>query len=291
MTAFIRTYATPGVPLQDPFDVAVVMPTILRAELMHALRSVFAQTLPGRVHILIGIDRLNPDLSLLDAACEARPANCVVQVYWPGYSTSVRHGGLSPARDGGVLRCVLSYLANSPYVAYLDDDNWWHPDHLRLLREAMARADWAFSLRWFVHPGSRRPICVDQWESLGPGLGVYNGEFGGFVDANCLMLNKVACEPVVCEWNRPLDADPKGMSADRNVFSALSRYFRGAATGQPTAFYTLDPRDDRHASRLHLMGTAYQAAALDVSQADGAAWRDPLIGMNSGRPLPASRNG
>lgn len=167
MVGFIRTYAEPEARLQEPFDVAVVMPTILRPELKDALHSVFSQTILGRIHVLIGIDRPTADLSLLDAACEGRPPNCAVQVYYPGYSTSVRHGGLSPARDGGGPRCVLSYLANSRYVAYLDDDNWWRPDHLQLLHAAMAHADWAFSLRWFVHPTSRRAICVDQWEFSG----------------------------------------------------------------------------------------------------------------------------
>jgi hypothetical protein len=254
------------------------MPTILRPELMGALRSIFAQTIQGRIQVLIGIDQPTADLSLLDAACQGRPPNCAVQVYYPGYSTSVRFGGLSPARDGGVLRCVLSYLANSRHIAYLDDDNWWRPDHLQLLHAAMSDADWAFSLRWFVHPTSRRAICVDQWESLGPGLGVFNGEFGGFVDANCLMLNKVACEPVVCEWNRPLAGDPKGMSADRNVFNVLSRYFKGAATAQPTVFYTMDPRDDRHELRLRLIGPTYHEAASPRFEAQTA-------GVNDGRPI------
>jgi hypothetical protein len=284
MVGFIRTYAEPDAGLQDPFDVAVVMPTILRPELKAALHSVFAQTIPGRIHVLIGIDRPIADLSLLDAACEGRPPNCVVQVYYPGYSTSVRHGGLGPARDGGVLRCILSYLANSPYIAYLDDDNWWRPDHLQLLRTAMTHADWAFSLRWFVHPMSRRAICVDQWESLGPGLGVFNGEFGGFVDANCLMLNKMACEPVVCEWNRPLEGDPKGMSADRNVFSVLLRYFRGAGTAQPTVFYAMDPSDARHEVRLQLMGAAYDEAASERSETRAGS----PIAVNTGRPLLSS---
>jgi hypothetical protein len=281
MVGFIRTYAEPDARLQEPFDVAVVMPTIMRPELKDALRSVFAQTFQGRIHVLIGIDRKEADLSMLDAACVGRPANCVVQVLYPGYSTSVRNGGLSPARDGGVLRCVLSYLANSPYIAYLDDDNWWRSDHLRLLHAAMTNADWAFSLRWFVHPASRRAICIDQWESLGPGLGAFNTEFGGFVDANCLMLNKLTCEPVVCEWNRPLAGDPKGMSADRNVFNVLLRYFRGAGTSQPTVFYTMDPADDRHELRVSLMGSAYHQAA----SAHGEVPSGSDIAVNDGRPV------
>ena len=97
---------------------------------------------------------------------------------------------MSPAHDGGVLRGVLSYLASRPFVACLDDDNWWRPDHLRLLRGILE----ACSLRWFVHPQSRRSICVDQRETVGPGRGIFQERFGGFVDPSCLMLNKVTCD-------------------------------------------------------------------------------------------------
>src|ERR1700739_4664860 len=128
MQGFLRTYADSD--LQQPMDAAVVIPTVLRPSLTQGLHSIFAQKFPGRIHILIGIDSIRGDLGLIDAACAARPPNCVVQVLWPGYSTSVRHGGLTPPGDGGALRCMLTYLANSPYVAYLDDDNWWAPTHL-----------------------------------------------------------------------------------------------------------------------------------------------------------------
>ena len=69
MTGFIKTYAEPGAQLQNTFDAAVVIPTILRPELGDALRSVFAQDLGGRIHALIGIDTLVTDLSMLDAIC------------------------------------------------------------------------------------------------------------------------------------------------------------------------------------------------------------------------------
>jgi glycosyltransferase involved in cell wall biosynthesis len=138
---FLRTYA--DLDLQEPMDAAVVIPTVLRPHLMRALRSVFAQEFVGHIHILVGVDNVKGDLAQIDAVCTERPSNCVVQVFWPGYSTSVRHGGLTPPGDGGALRAVLTYLANSPYVAYLDDDNWWHPGHLAQLRQAVENAEWA----------------------------------------------------------------------------------------------------------------------------------------------------
>jgi hypothetical protein len=255
MESFFRTY---GDGLQTPMDAAVVIPTILRPSLKQAVESVFGQAFSGRIHILIGIDRIAGDLAIIDQICALRPSHCAVQVLWPGYSTSIHNGGLALPADGGALRAVLSYLANSPYVAYLDDDNWWAAAHLSQLRRAADDADWAFSLRWYAHPVTRRPICVDIWESVGPGQGLFNGNFGGFVDPSSLMINKLTCGFALQYWNFPLKGDP--MSADRRVFAYLSRHHKACGTGQPTSFYTLNPNDILHAPRLQLMGAAYDAA-------------------------------
>jgi hypothetical protein len=258
MLGFLRTYADTGADLQKTMDAAVVIPTVLRPHLQPALHSIFAQTFPGRIHILVGIDSHQGDLAMIDAVCSQRPSHCVVQILWPGFSTSVRHGGLTPPGDGGALRTVLTYLANSPYVAYLDDDNWWDPNHLYQMRQALDAADWGFALRWFVHPETRRPICVDTWESVGPGKGLYNERFGGFVDPSCLMINKVACPGAAPNWNFPLKVDP--MSADRTVFAHLSRNPRWQCTGQATAFYTMNAADGMHQLRMRLIGPAYEMA-------------------------------
>jgi hypothetical protein len=258
MQGFLRTYADADIDLQSPMDAAVVMPTVLRPTLAPALRGIFAQRFPGRIHILIGIDNIRGDLAMIDAICADRPSHCAVQVFWPGYSTSTRHGGLTPPGDGGALRAILTYLANSPYVAYLDDDNWWEPEHLYQMRRAMDDAEWAFALRWFVHPETRRPICVDIWESVGPGQGIFNESFGGFVDPSCLMINKVACPLAPHHWNFPLEKDP--MSADRNVFAFLKLRHKPRGTGLPSVFYTLNINDGLHKLRLKLMGTAYDEA-------------------------------
>lgn len=259
--SFFRTYADADADVQAPFDVAVVMPSILRPTIVDALDSIYAQDLQGRIQILIGVDQPANDIAVIDRAVAHRASHCCVNVFYPGYSTSARHGGLHPARDGGVLRCVLSYLANSPYVAYLDDDNWWAPNHLSTLRAAIEGVDWAYALRWFVHEETRRPICIDEWESVGPGRGFYVEPNGGWVDPNCLMLNKLLCEPILRWWTVPLAGDAKAMSADRHVFHYLNRKYRGAATDQATVFYQLDPTDGMHGYRVIRMGGAYEAAA------------------------------
>lgn len=247
----LRVYADPGMSLQEPFDFAVVMPSTLRPSIAEALLSIFAQDFAGRVQTWIGIDCPQSSLALLDEICAQRPAHHAVFCLYPGFSTSARHGGLHPAWDGGATRTVLSYLANSRRLAYLDDDNWWSPRHLASMAAALEQAEWAYARRWFVHPSSRRPICPDQWESVGPDQGSF---LGGWVDPNCLALDKIACEAVLRWWSIPLRNSGKAMDADRNVFRLLRTYFRGQSTNEATVFYVLDENDQQHPHRVKHIG-------------------------------------
>lgn len=231
------------------FDVAVVVPTIGRPTLERAIRSIFSQDLVGTIQVLIGVDAWNGDRERLATLAADAPEKCDLFVFDPGYSTSVRHGGFTTAQDGGALRTVLSYAAQSRFVAYLDDDNWWAPDHLSLLMRAVRGHDWAYSLRWFVDPDTGAPLQVDQWESVGPGRGVFAQKFGGFVDPSCLLIDKVACEPALRQWCHPLEGDARGMSADRTMFAWL-RARPVAGTGTPTVYYTLGPSDINHQARM-----------------------------------------
>src|SRR5262249_16667058 len=150
---------------QTPDDVAVVMCTVLRPSLRSAIKSVYAQDLRGRIQLVIGVDKaLGPIEPLLQVLSE-RPAHVSALVLDPGYSTSVRHGGVHPAHDGGSMRTVLSFIANSRRVAYFDDDNVWLPNHLSSLARAIEGKDWAWSLRMFVDAESGADLCVDRWDS------------------------------------------------------------------------------------------------------------------------------
>jgi hypothetical protein len=245
--------------LQNPFDIAVVTPTVVRPTLPRALGSILNQGFGGRIQALVGVDRRRAPLEPLIDALAKLPRRRVVSLFDPGYSTSIRHGGLHPAKDGGVLRCVLTYLANARYVAYLDDDNWWELDHLSRMRQAIEGKAWAFSLRCFTHPETQRPVAIDDWESIGPGRGFYAKNFGGWVDPNCLMIDKLVCEPVIRWWALPLRMDPSGLAADRNVFRALKRYPFGE-TRAVTVFYQLNPKDSMHPHRMKRFKEAYEQA-------------------------------
>ena len=158
-----------------------------------------------------------------------------------------------------MLRTVLSYLASSRRVAYLDEDNWWAPGHLTTLCAALEGYDWAWSLRWYVHPRSRRVICKDIWESVGPNAGT---QLGGWVDTNCLAIDKLACEAVLRWWSIPLRNSARGTDADKNVFRILSSEFRGRGTGRHTTYYALNEGDPDNDKRIDRIGVErYRTAA------------------------------
>lgn len=233
---------------QMPYRVAVVIPTVLRTSLLRAVRSVFAQRLDGRVQLLIGVDRVLGSRDLIRAITAERPEHVDIDIIDPGYSTAKAHGGLYSCAFGGSLRSALSLLANSRHIAYLDDDNWFAPDHLKTLLETIGDADWAFCRRWFVDGRTQLPICVDEWESVGPGEGAFNFRFGGFVDTNCLLLDKLRCHAVLPEWS--ISDFQNGVGEDRRVFEMLRTQYQSRGTRRATVFYTANESDGMHPSRV-----------------------------------------
>lgn len=222
-------------------DVAVVIPTTLNPVLERAVRSVFEQDADASVQIMIGVDVARGEHGVLERLRADCPPRMNVTVLDLGYSTSARHGGFYRNWSGGALRTLLSYAANAPYLAYLDDDNWWAPSHLSDLLGAISGVDWAWSYRWYVEPGTLQTLCRDEWESVGPGRGMYARRYDGFVDTNCLMLDKRRCHWELPAWCVP--GNSKGAGIDRVVFRRLHPRHSSACTGNATAYYVVREAD------------------------------------------------
>ena len=239
----------PAVPIgQVRADVAVVLVTVLRDTLVRAVESVFAQDFPGRIHLLIGIDVALGDRAMLDALRARCPEKVEMTVLDLGYSTSQRHGGPHINHFGGSLQTVLTFLAKAPAVAYLDDDDWYAPNHLSSLHAALQGHLWAFTLAWYTNPWNLEDICVDRLESVGPNAGGYANTQGGFVRPSCLMVDKMAVQPLMHLWSYAFAPNESG---DRLVFQALRQHAPNwGVTDQPTVHYLIKPTDETHAIRL-----------------------------------------
>jgi hypothetical protein len=262
-------------PRQAPYDAAVVITTLFRSNLTRALHSVFAQTFSGSIQVLVGIENPTAEVAVLREAARDCPPSCVLSVLNLGYATAACRGGLYPGASSGALRTILSYAANSRRLAYLDESCWWAPDHLQTLCDALTGRDWAFSLRWYAEPQTHQPLCIDEWEAVGPDAGAFKPRFGGFVPPSCLMLDKVACEPVLRWWSFPLPGDARALSEDRNVFHFLREQYRWGTTRKATSYFELDPEDGMHRQRLDWI------ASKQASHAEPDA-RQPLTVPSTG---------
>lgn len=230
---------------QKIFDVAVIVPTVLRPTLAKTIRSIFEQNFKGRIQILIGIDKKLGDMSILDDIQKECPERIHITVIDLGYSTSVRHGGTYSNKYSGALRSILSYAANSRYISYVDDDDWWHPEHLSSLLSAIVGKKWAFSYRWFVDKETGKPICEDTWDSVGPGKGINAERFGGFVSPSNLLLDKEACHHILPLWSFAAFKD--GTGEDRLVFNALLKIPEYATNNMHTCYYQIPKDVQKHA--------------------------------------------
>jgi len=235
------------------FDVAVLIRTMLRPTLAAAVQSIFAQRFGGTVQILIGIDAAQGDRSVIDPLRQQCPSRMRVDVFELPYPTSENRGGVYSNQTGGVLPVLLAYVASARHIVYLDDDNWVAPDHLDALFEAVAGFDWAFTLRWMVDAVDDRLLGVDEWESVGPGKGAFAVKAGGFVDPNCMIIDKLACH-FSLPWFALTMLDD-GTSSDRNLFRSLANGHSVGWTDKPTVYYRIRPDDSMNGFRAKWLAT------------------------------------
>ena len=230
------------------FDFAVIIPTVLRPDLLRASRSVIEQTVDGTINLVIGVDFPLGDPAVLDAVRKLETRKRRVTIVDPGYSTATSRGGFFPNRHGGSLRTALSFLANARHLAYLDDDNWHAPHHIESLASALKDKAWAFSLRYYCDSRTGGPLAIDLIESVGPGKGMHAARYGGFCNTSTLMLDTQATLDALHHWSRGVALDGRG--PDRSIFDAL-RALPYGETNQATAFYWMQHSDINHATRLN----------------------------------------
>ena len=73
---------------------------------------------------------------------------------------------------------------------------------------------------------------------------------GGFVDPNCLMIDKLKCDAAIRCWTIPMSGDARRRTADRTVFDALRRQPAVGFTGAVTSYYVIAPVDPNSIYRL-----------------------------------------
>lgn len=196
-----------------PARVAVVTPTTGGRHLAACMRSVQEQDLPN-VHHYVVVDGPRHEAAARAVAATYRYRNPVHVLVLPH---NVGAGGWNGHRVYG----ALPWLVDADYVAYLDDDNEFDPDHLRVLLRTVvnARASWGYSLRRIIDQDSE-DVCPDNCESLG---GICPTVLGGedrLIDTSCYLLERELAVEASTVWNARF-RDPSRPEPDRQLAKVL----------------------------------------------------------------------
>ncbi len=199
--------------------ISVVIPTTGRATLVQAIQSVRSQTY-GKIELIVVLD--NPKL-------RSFVENLLVLSSEILLVTKGNEGG-------GVARQIGTDKAQYPHIAYLDDDDFWDPDKLRLQHLAMtlANSDWSFTASNFltrngrvkVFPRERPPsITASLPDYIAQRKSILFGD--SLVQSSSLMIKREAIKEL--PWNTNL---LKHQDWDL-VFRLCTRKFRFSFLAQP----------------------------------------------------------
>lgn len=142
-----------------------------------------------------------------------------------------------PRANGGGGYGMAPVFALAPFaitediIFYLDDDNWYEPDHIESLVEMIEKHDlgWAYSLRKIVD-NEGNFICEDNCESLGC---IPNSHQQYLVDNSCYAVRTDVARRHSHAWYVPI-------VSDRSFQSELMRAkIRCGTTGKHSVNYRL----------------------------------------------------
>jgi glycosyltransferase involved in cell wall biosynthesis len=201
---------------------AIIVPTTGAPEARVAIASVLAQT-HAEVRLWVVVD--GPEcvvpFQTATAGLDLRLARVSV------LPENVGRGGYYGHR----VYAGFSHLVNADYLLFLDEDNWFEPDHVASMIDTIEERDleWCFALRRIC--GRDGTFLInDDCESLGKCNGWTNLRF---VDTSAYCVRLSIAAGIASVWHG-------GYGQDRVFFSALSKHFpRFDCSGRYTVNYRL----------------------------------------------------
>lgn len=188
--------------------IAVITPTIGRDLLKKAIKSVREQSLPKgwRVKHYVVFD--GPDavenFKNVKGGEEVLKTPGVVVINIPFNTGKIYYGHR--------ILGAISTLVTDEWVSFLDDDNFFEPNHLFTLINTIAVGgkDWGYSLRrlWSKNSkGEYEYVTDDQYESLGPYQVVYDKDIPILIDTNCYFMKRSIASACYPAWSTAWGAD------------------------------------------------------------------------------------
>lgn len=195
----------------------VIIPTTGAKSLKQAVASVMAQTHPTKCYVVIDGNRGKIEaLELLDEfKKDVDVALLPVNVGANGFY-------------GHRIYAAFTHLVNTDYLCYLDQDNWFEPDHVQTCIDTIKKnnLEWCYSLRNIY--SDNKFVCQDNCESLGRYPSYHNINH---IDTNSYFLRRELVLPLASVWHG-------GWGQDRVFYSLIQEMLpKYDTTGQYTLNY------------------------------------------------------
>ena len=174
-------------------SVVILTPTVGSDHLEQCLKSVSKQTYAGKLNHLIVIDGPQYTKKVYEIFDYINPSYA-----FSDYVTTLHDNVGGNGWYGHRVYAAYSYLVNEDYIIYLDEDNYFEPNHVESLIKTIQdkKLAWAFSFRNIVDKESNF-ICQDNCESLGkwPSVGNYL-----HVDTSAFCINRELAAKNAHNW-------------------------------------------------------------------------------------------
>ena len=205
-------------------SVTVITPTIGSSKLNDAVKSVREQTYKNITHLLVAD---GPEY-MMPIAVDLMERNDNALVVCTPENTG-KNGFY-----GHRIYAAYPHLINSDYIFFLDEDNWYEPDHVATLVDTLERGnDFAYSLRQIYTP-DKQFIAEDNCESLGKWPIFFSHEDPQYlIDTSSYAFTREFIQKTCHLWH-------SGWGGDRKYLYSVMQKAKYDTNGKHTLCYRLD---------------------------------------------------
>lgn len=225
-------------------SVTVITPTIGSEKLADAMVSVESQTYKNINHLIV-----------IDGHDYADKARAITQQYPKSHVMQLPYntGKTGGNFYGHRVYAGVPQLINTDYIFFLDEDNWYEPDHVATLIETIEQKNLAFgfSLRK-VFNTDKTYVCDDNCESLGKWPIWFTHDNPQYlIDTSSFAFRREFLIQTSQLWH-------SGWGGDRRYFYAVKDNCTYDTSGKHTLCYRLDGNPNSVNAEFFEQGNAEQ---------------------------------
>lgn len=213
----------------------VITPTIGSLKLKDAVESIQQQTYKNVEHLLVTDGSLQYGHSARVAVEEVGEDNPNLMTKHIRFIDLPYNTGAN-GFNGQRIYASIPHLVDADYVFFLDEDNWYEPDHIAALIDTIEaeNLDWAYSLRTIYSP-EKKFIAHDNCESLGKWPIYFTHDNPQYlIDTSAFAFKREFIKATCHLWH----SGPWG--EDRRYFYAIKDHSKWNTSGKHSLCYRVD---------------------------------------------------